>query len=298
MNLEDIISKDKIRYNEPMKNHTTMKVGGPADILVIPETVEEIINVVKYAKENNIKLKVLGFGSNVVVEDEGIEGIVIKITNKLESIKIEDEYVTVSLGASMPKTAMLAKKHSLTGFEFACGIPGTIGGGIRMNAGAYGSEISDVLVSAKFLDENLEVKELSKEQLEFGYRKSLFGNNKKLIVLEGTFKLAKGDLNDITRKMKENQTARSTKQPLEYPNAGSIFKRPVGHFAGKLIQDAGMQGVSVGGAMVSTKHAGFIINTGDATSKDIHDLIKLIQKNIKEKFDVEIKTEVEFIGRD
>lgn len=297
MKLEEIIDISKIKYNEPMKKHTTMKVGGNVDIMVIPENIEDIVLTVKYAKENNIPFKVLGFGSNVIVNDEGLEGIVIKITNKLEYVNVDGDTLTAGVGTSMPKLAIIAKKHSLSGFEFACGIPGTIGGGVRMNAGAYGGEIKDVLQKVKFLDESLEIKELETKDLEFGYRKSIFGSHKEYIILEATFKLNKGDDKEISELMNKNREARVSKQPLEYPNTGSIFKRPEGYFAGKLITDCDLKGVSVGGAMVSTKHAGFIINTGNATCTDVKDLIKLIQKTIKEKFNVDIETEVEFIGK-
>ena len=298
MKLEDIIDIKNIKYNEPMSKHTTMRVGGNADVLVIPTTNEEVINIIKYAKINKIPFKVLGVGSNVIVGDNGIEGIVIKITNKMEDIKIIDDVIIATAGSSMPKVAIKAKGACLTGFEFACGIPGTIGGGTRMNAGAYGKEFSDIVESVKYLDEDLNIKELKKQQLKFGYRKSIFDENKNLIVLETTFKLKKGNKEDIEKIMNDNKLARISKQPLNKPNAGSIFKRPEGYFAGKLIQDSELQGKSIGGAQVSTKHAGFIVNTGNATCKDIKDLIKLIQKTIKEKFDVSIETEVEFIGRD
>lgn len=297
MKLEEILDEKKIRYNEPMSKHTTMRVGGCVDIMVIPEKTEDIILTLRYAKENNIPFKILGFGSNVIVSDEGLEGIVIKMTNKLEKITIDGDEITASVGTSMPKLATVAKDNSLTGFEFACGIPGTIGGGVRMNAGAYGGEIKDVLVSVKFLDENLDIKEIETKDMQFGYRESIFKNNKNYVILEATFKFNKGDVNEITEAMKKNREARVSKQPLNYPNTGSIFKRPEGYFAGKLISDCNLKGVNIGDAMVSTKHAGFIINTGKATCKDIKELILLIQKTIKEKFNVDIETEVEFIGK-
>jgi UDP-N-acetylmuramate dehydrogenase len=295
--LEEIISKDKIRYNEPMSKHTTMRVGGPADIMVLPNTVQEIIDVINYAKENNIPVRVIGNGSNMIVSDLGIEGIVIKITSNMSDVTVSGEYITCAAGAGMPKTAVIAKQNSLTGFEFACGIPGTIGGGVKMNAGAYGGQISDVLVSCKYLDENLNIKEIENKDMKYSYRHSIFIENPNYIVLEATFKLAKGNMEEIESKMKENNLARKTKQPFEYPSAGSVFRRPTGYFVGKLVQDAGLRGVSIGGAQVSEKHTGFIINKDNATCEDLRKLVKLVQDTVKEKFGVELQTEVEFVGR-
>jgi len=295
--LEEIISKDKIRYNEPMSKHTTMRVGGPVDIMVLPNTIEEITDVINYAKENNIPIKVIGNGSNMIVSDLGIEGIVVKLTCNMSNVNICGETVTCTAGASMPKTAVIARQNSLAGFEFACGIPGTIGGGVKMNAGAYGGQISDVLVSCKYLDENLNVKEIENKDMNYSYRHSIFIDNPNYIVLEATFKLNKGNMEEIESKMQENNTSRKTKQPYEYPSAGSVFRRPEGYFVGKLVQDAGLRGVSVGGAQVSEKHTGFIINKDNATCEDLKKLIELVQKTVKEKFGVELKTEVEFVGR-
>lgn len=295
--LEDVISKDKIKYNESMSKHTTMKVGGVADVLVIPNTIDEIINVINYARENNIPVKILGNGSNVIVSDLGIEGIVIKITSNMSSTVVDGEYVTTTAGTTMPKLAGIVKQNLLTGFEFACGIPGTIGGGVKMNAGAYGGQISDVLVSCKYLDNDLNLKEIENKDMNFSYRHSIFTDNPKYVILEAKFKLSKGDFEKIDSQMKENMLARKTKQPLEYPSAGSVFRRPQGYFVGKLIQDSDLRGVSVGGAQVSEKHTGFIVNKENATCEDIKNLIKLIQKTVYDKFAVELKTEVEFIGR-
>lgn len=295
--LEEIISPDKIRYNEPMSKHTTMRVGGPVDIMILPNTTEEIIDIINYAKENNIPIKVIGNGSNMIVSDLGIEGIVIKLTCNMSNVNICGEEVICTAGASMPKTAVIARQNSLSGFEFACGIPGTIGGGVKMNAGAYGGQISDVLVSCKYLDENLNLKEIENKDMNYSYRHSIFIDNPNYIVLEAKFKLNKGNMEEIDSKMKENNISRKTKQPYEYPSAGSVFRRPEGYFVGKLVQDAGLRGVSVGGAQVSEKHTGFIINKGNATCEDLRGLIELVQKTVKEKFGVELKTEVEFVGR-
>lgn len=295
--LEDIISKDKIKYNEPMSKYTTMKVGGVADIMVVLDTTEEIKNVINYAKTNNIPVKILGNGSNMIVSDLGIEGIVIKFANNQSDIKVSGEYIKCTAGVMMPKISIVAKQNSLSGFEFACGIPGTIGGGVKMNAGAYGGQISDVLVSCKYLDENLNIVEVENKDMDYSYRHSIFIDNPDYIILEANFKLTKKDVDEIEEKMKENTISRKTKQPYEYPSAGSVFRRPVGHFVGKLVQDANLRGVMVGGAQVSEKHTGFIVNKGNATCEDIRELIKLVQNTVYEKFGVELKTEVEFIGR-
>jgi UDP-N-acetylmuramate dehydrogenase len=295
--LEDIISKDKIKYNEPMSKHTTMKVGGPVDIMVLPDTVDEIINVIKYAKENNIPVKVIGHGSNIVVSDLGVEGIIIKFTcNNCDAI-IDGEYIILNAGTSMPKAAVIAKKNLLGGFEFACGIPGTIGGGVKMNAGAYGGQLSDIIVSCKYLDSDLNLKEIENKDMRHSYRHSIFIDNPTHIILEAKFKLYKSNYEDIDAKMKENNLSRKTKQPLEYPSAGSIFRRPEGYFVGKLVSDCNLRGICIGGAQVSEKHTGFIVNKGNATCEDVINLIKHIQETVYEKFSVELKTEVEFVGR-
>ena len=295
--LENIISKDKIKYNELMSKHTTMRVGGAVDVMVFPNTVDEIINVIKYAKENNIPVKIIGHGSNTIVSDLGVEGIIIKLTNNMSYINIDGEYLIVATGTSMPKTAVFAKQNLLGGFEFACGIPGTIGGGVKMNAGAYGGQLSDILVSCKYLDNDLNLKEIESKDMNHSYRHSIFIDNPEYVILEAKFKLYKSSFEDIDMKMKENNLSRKTKQPLEYPNAGSVFRRPEGYFVGKLIQDCNLRGVSIGGAQVSEKHTGFIINKGNATCEDVKNLIKHIQETVYEKFSVELKTEVEFIGR-
>ncbi len=295
--LEEVISKDKIKYNEPMSKHTTMKVGGPVDIMVFPNTIDEIIDVIKYAKENKLPVKVLGNGSNVIVSDLGIEGIVIKLTCNMSNALIDGEYVIATAGTSMPKIAVIAKQNSLSGFEFACGIPGTIAGGVKMNAGAYGGQIEDVFVSCKYLDNDLNLKEIENKDMHYSYRHSIFAENPSYIILEVKLKLVKSNFEDIDKKMKENNLSRKTKQPLEYPSAGSVFRRPEGYFVGKLIQDSDLKGFSIGGAQVSEKHTGFIINKENATCEDLRNLIKHIQKTVYDKFNVELKTEVEFIGR-
>lgn len=294
--LEKILDKSRIKYNEPMKKHTTVKVGGPCDCLVLPESIEEIKNIISYAKENDIKYYIIGNGSNLLVVDEGVHALIIKITNKFSNVTVEGEEIIADAGASVPFVSLLAKKNSLTGFEFACGIPGTIGGGVRMNAGAYGGEISDIFVEATYLDNKGNICKIEKKDMGFSYRHSFFSDNPEYIILSTRFKLKKGDIDDISAKMEENAMSRKTKQPLEYPNFGSVFKRPEGYFVGKLVSDSGLRGYSIGGAQVSEKHTGFIVNKGDATCKDIVELIRYIQKTVYDKYGVSLKTEVVFIG--
>jgi len=294
--LEKLLDKSRIKYNEPMKNHTTVKVGGNCDCLVLPESVEEIKNIISYAKENNIEYYIIGNGSNLLVVDEGVQALIIKITNKFSKIEVNGEEIIASSGASMPIVAINARKNSLSGFEFACGIPGTIGGGVRMNAGAYGGEIADVFVEATYLDTDGNIKIIKKEDMDFGYRHTFFSDKPELVILSAKFKFEKGYQDKIAEKMEENALARRTKQPLEYPNFGSVFKRPEGYFVGKLVSDSGLRGYQIGGAQVSEKHTGFIVNKGSATCQDVVDLIRHIQKTVYEKFGVHLKTEVVFIG--
>lgn len=297
IDIEKIIDKSKIKYNELMSKNTTMKVGGPCDVMILPTTIDEIKEVIKYAKNKNINCYVLGNGSNTIVKDEGIRGIVIKIANNFSDIKVEDDYMIIKSGVSMPFASIQAKKNLLKGFEFACGIPGTIGGGVRMNAGAYDGQMSDIVDSVTCLNtDSLDIVTINKDKLDFGYRHSIFTNHKNYVILEVKFKLQKGNIDEIEEKMKSNNSLRRTKQPLEYPSVGSIFKRPTGYFVGKLVSDAGLRGASVGGAQVSEKHTGFIINKDKATCRDILDLIKLVQDTVYSKFNVKLEVEPEIIG--
>lgn len=294
--LEKILKKENIFYNEPMSKHTTMKVGGPAKVLVEPTDVDEIKSVIEFAKENDIQYYLLGKGSNLVVDDSGVDGIVIKISNKFANVRVENEKIYAQSGASMPLVAIEAQKNGLTGFEFACGIPGTIGGGIKMNAGAYGGEISDVAESIEYIDEEGKICNISANEANFSYRDSIFKRNSNLVVLSAVFKLKAGKKDEIIAKMSGNNASRRAKQPIELPNSGSVFKRPEGHFVGPMIIECGLQGKTVGGAQVSKKHAGFIVNIGGATSSDIKELIEIIKKEVDKKFNVKLETEIQFIG--
>lgn len=296
--LEEIVGKDKVKYNEKMSKYTTMRVGGPCDCIVFPDEISKIKEVIDFCKNENITFFVIGNGSNLLVKDEGIHGVVIKLGHRFSKIELDGEYILAYAGATMPALSQLAKKNSLKGLEFACGIPGTIGGGVKMNAGAYGSQISDILYEVTYMDEKEEIKTIKNKDCSFGYRKSIFTINPNYVILSAKFKLERGNINEIENKMKENSLARKAKQPLEYPNFGSVFKRPEGYFVGKLVDDAGLRGYKIGGAQVSTKHTGFIVNVDNATCKDVLDLIGYVQTTVYNKFNVKLTPEVIIIGGD
>ena len=296
--LEEIVGKDKVKYNEKMSKYTTMRVGGPCDCIVFPDEISKIKEVIDFCKNENITFFVIGNGSNLLVKDEGIHGVVIKLGHRFSKIELDGEYILSYAGATMPALSQLAKKNSLKGLEFACGIPGTIGGGVKMNAGAYGSQISDILYEVTYMDEKEEIKTIKNKDCSFGYRKSIFTINPNYVILSAKFKLERGNIDEIENKMKENSLARKAKQPLEYPNFGSVFKRPEGYFVGKLVDDAGLRGYKIGGAQVSTKHTGFIVNVDNATCKDVLDLIGYVQTTVYNKFNVKLTPEVIIIGGD
>ena len=296
--LEEIVGKDKVKYNEKMSKYTTMRVGGPCDCIVFPDEISKIKEVIDFGKNENITFFVIGNGSNLLVKDEGIHGVVIKLGHRFGKIELDGEYILAYAGATMPTLSQLAKKNSLKGLEFACGIPGTIGGGVKMNAGAYGSQISDILYEVTYMDEKEEIKTIKNKDCSFGYRKSIFTINPNYVILSAKFKLERGNIDEIENKMKENSLARKAKQPLEYPNFGSVFKRPEGYFVGKLVDDAGLRGYKIGGAQVSTKHTGFIVNVDNATCKDVLDLIGYVQTTVYNKFNVKLTPEVIIIGGD
>lgn len=290
-----IIDKKKILRDEPMKSHTTFRVGGPADYFVIPEGDVQLRDIVLLCQKEKMPYYVLGNGSNLLVGDKGFRGVVIQIFKDMNQITVDGDVLTAQAGASLAMAANAALEHGLTGFEFAAGIPGTLGGATVMNAGAYGGELKDVLVSAKVLTKEGEIRILSNEELELGYRRSIIPE-KGYIVLEASIGLSPGDKGEIKARMDELRERRISKQPLEYPSAGSTFKRPEGYFAGKLIQDAGLKGFTVGGAQVSDKHSGFVINKGDATAADIRELICQVSRRVKEVCGVELEPEVKQIG--
>ncbi len=294
--LENLIDPIRIKYNVSMKDYTTVCVGGNCDCLVTPTNIEELQKVLGFAKSNNIEYYIIGNGSNLLVVDEDVHVLIIKLASKFSEYKIEDETIECLAGLSMPKVSLIAKQNSLEGFEFACGIPGTVGGGVKMNAGAYGSEFVNVVEEVKYINDEGEIVTVKNEDLNYSYRHSIFTEHPTYVVVSAKFKLKKGNVEEIDAKMKENSRLRKEKQPLEYPNFGSVFKRPKGYFVGKLIIESGLQGYQIGGAQVSTKHAGFIVNVDNATCKDILDLIEHIKGVVHEKFGVMLETEVQFIG--
>lgn len=292
----EFYNEENVKIDENLSSYVNFKVGGPADILLIPEAKEQIKKSICICKENNIPVYVIGNGSNILVRDGGFRGVVISL-KAVNNIAVNDERIEAECGAMLKAVSDKAMENSLTGFEFACGIPGTIGGAVFMNAGAYDGEIAHVIESADVIDENCNVITLTNDELDFGYRSSLV-MKKGYTVLSAVFKLEKGHVKTIKELVDDLTNKRESKQPLEYPSAGSTFKRPTGYFAGKLIQDAGLKGYSIGGAAVSEKHSGFVINKGNATAKDITDLIKHIQNEVKKQFGVDLHTEVRIIGEE
>ena len=291
----NIMDEENILIDEPMKNHTTFKTGGPADFLLLPQSVEEIKDIIKICREKKIPYYVIGNGSNLLVSDKGMKSVVIKISKNLSHVHIDGNTVIASAGVLLSTLSDKVLKESLTGLEFASGIPGTLGGAITMNAGAYDSEMKNVVKSCRVLDEEGNIIELSLDELELGYRDSII-QKRDYIVLEVTLELEKGDYDEIKAKIDEFTKRRTSKQPLHLPSSGSTFKRPVGYYAGKLIQDAGLKGFKIGGAQVSELHSGFIVNVDNATADDVLNLIKYIQKTVFEKFGVELEPEVRIIG--
>ncbi|WP_338539727.1 UDP-N-acetylmuramate dehydrogenase [Paenibacillus tundrae] len=291
---ENVIPREKLRSNEPLKDHTYVKVGGYADTLIHPTTTEEIVNVVQIAKSHQIPLTIIGKGSNVIIKDKGIRGITMSLSH-FDQIKVHEDTIIAQSGANIIDVSRTALDHGFTGLEFACGIPGSTGGAIYMNAGAYGGQVDDVVESADVITRDGQRMTMSREEMKLSYRNSIFKDNE-YIILEVTFKLQKGDKEAIAAKMKELTMLREAKQPLEYPSCGSVFKRPEGHFVGKLIQDCNLQGTRIGGAEISLKHAGFIINADHATAQDYQELINLIKETVYAKFNVQLETEVIFLG--
>lgn len=293
---QEIYEKNEIEIDAKMSEHIYFKVGGPVDILLCPSKIDQIVKTLKICKDNNIPYYIIGNGSNLLVKDGGIRGVVIKLS-RLDSIEVKDNEIKATSGALLKDVSTKALENSLTGFEFACGIPGSVGGAVFMNAGAYNGEIKNVIKEAEVLDENGNLIVLGRDDLELGYRTSKVMKDN-LIVLSATFELESGDTQKINDRVNELTSKREEKQPLEYPSAGSTFKRPEGYFAGKLIQDAGLKGYSIGGAAVSEKHSGFVINKGKASAKDILDLIAHVQEEVKNQFGVELHPEVRILGED
>lgn len=291
--------EEKIMFDVPMKNYTSFKIGGKAEKFLKIKNEEALKNAIKYARENNLKITIIGNGSNLLVLDSGIKGLVLKI--EIDDLKIEkkENYVEVTVGSGYKTMALGAKlmNEGITGFEELSGIPGTIGGAIFMNAGAYGKEIKDINISTKCMDYDGNIFILQNKEQEFEYRSSIF-KNEKYIILETKLKLEDGKKEEIKNKINEFLSSRKEKQPLEYPSAGSTFKRQEGVITAKLIDECGLKGVKIGGAMVSTKHAGFIVNYSNATAKDVLNLIKYVKEKIYEKYGIKIEEEIRIVGEE
>lgn len=293
--IREIVPPESILQSEPMAKHTTFRVGGPADMMIRIGDEEQLARLVAYFYQLRQPYLVIGNGSNLLVSDRGYRGIVLLIGGEMGAITLQDGYMSVQAGALLSRAAAEAAKNSLSGLEFAAGIPGSVGGAIVMNAGAYDGEMSQVVESVTVLNEQGERMVLDRDTMEFGYRTSII-RNRPFIVLSALLKLAPGDKEQILSRMEELNGRRRAKQPLEYASAGSTFKRPEGFYAGKLIMDAGMRGCRIGGAQVSEKHCGFIVNLGNATAEDINELISEVQERVKERFHVELEPEVIRIG--
>lgn len=291
----DLLGKEKVKVNEPMNRHTTFRIGGPADCLLLPSSQEELQEIIKICSDEKLPYFILGNGSNLLVSDAGYRGVIIQLYRNYGEITAEGNMIRAKAGALLSQIAAAAKNASLTGFEFAGGIPGTLGGAVVMNAGAYGGEMKDILKEVTVMTEKGEILTLPAEELEMGYRTSII-KKKGYLVLGAVIVLEQGEQEVIKARMKELTEQRVSKQPLEYPSAGSTFKRPEGYFAGKLIMDAGLCGYQTGGAQVSEKHCGFVINKGNATATDVCRLIKDVQDKVKEQFGVTLEPEVKFLG--
>jgi UDP-N-acetylmuramate dehydrogenase len=288
------IGSENIKTDEPMKEHITFRVGGPADYYITPDSNEQIVSAIKLCKKYDVPFYIIGNGSNLIVRDEGFRGAIIEIGTNMSEITVEGTTVTAQAGAILAKVAVCAMENSLTGMEFAHGIPGTLGGAVTMNAGAYGGEMKDILVSVQVINDDGEIIMVPADDLKLGYRYSVVPK-KHYVVLSATMQLKEGDKEAIKETMADLSAKRREKQPLEYPSAGSTFKRPEGYFAGKLIEDAGLKGYAVGGAMVSKKHSGFVINYDSATAEDILTLIDNVREKVYEQFGVELETEVKVL---
>ena len=289
------VPEEDILENEPMSRHTTFRVGGKAACFIKISNTEQLKRLIPYFKAVEIPYFILGNGSNLLVGDHGYDGVILQLKEKFNRIETEGSLLRAQAGALLSQVAQCALEHSLAGFAFASGIPGTVGGGVMMNAGAYGGEMKQVVEEVTVLDENGEVLVLDNETMEFGYRTSII-KNRHFTVLEVTFRLKEGNREEIRREMDELSAKRREKQPLNFPSAGSTFKRPEGYFAGKLIMDAGLRGYSIGGAAVSEKHCGFVINKGNATAADISEVIAEVQERVKDKFGVTLECEVIRLG--
>ncbi|MED4226086.1 UDP-N-acetylmuramate dehydrogenase [Neobacillus cucumis] len=287
----------KVKQNEPLLNHTTIKIGGPADLFVEPSSIDNLKKVMEVIEKNGVQWRAIGRGSNLLVSDKGIEGVVIKLGQGLDHLHINETEITVGGGYSLVSLATSISKKGMTGLEFASGIPGSVGGAVYMNAGAHGSDISKILAKAHILFADGSMEWLTNEEMEFSYRTSILQKKRPGIVLEAIFNLEMGDRAAIVSQMQKNKDYRKETQPWNFPCAGSIFRNPLPNYAGKLIEDAGLKGFSIGGAKISEMHGNFIVNAGNATAKDVLSLIQHVKETIFNLYGVKMETEVEIIGR-
>lgn len=294
---KNIVERGTVLTDEPMSNHTSFKIGGPVDVFVIPGTVEELASSIKLCKDEGLSYFVMGNGSNLIIRDKGMRGVVIKVSESMSNIEVKGTKLIAEAGALLSVVSKTALRNSLAGLEFASGIPGSLGGAIAMNAGAYGGEMKDVVTNVLCLDTDGNFVEYENRDMNFGYRQSRV-QAENLIVVQVEMELKEGRYEDIKAYMDELTEKRTSKQPLHLPSAGSTFRRPEGYFAGKLIEDAGLKGLKLGDAQVSEKHSGFIVNIGNATSDDVINLIKVVQKTVSDKFGVKLETEVKIMGEE
>jgi len=288
------IPQERVLKDEPMSKHTSLKIGGPADLFIKAKNLEELKHIIDIAKTHQFPITVIGNGSNLLVKDKGIRGIAVKLD--LCNINIKDEIMEVEAGAKLPIVAKVAYENSLSGLEFASGIPGTIGGAIKMNAGAYGGEFKDIVLETTYIDSELNLKTIQNEEHKFSYRYSIFDNTNDNIIISTKLKLNKDNQENIKRKIEENSAKRKEKQPIDFPNAGSTFKRKNEYIPAEIIDKCGLKGYNIGDAYVSEKHAGFIVNKGKATAEDVIKLIEHIKKTVKEKYEIELELEIKILG--
>jgi UDP-N-acetylmuramate dehydrogenase len=297
INVLNALNIGKVKINEPLSQYTTMKIGGPADLLIVPSSIENLAKVMEVIRKFDLKWRAIGRGSNLLVSDKGIEGAVIKLGSGLDEIEINNDEIKVGSGYSLISLSTMISKKGLSGLEFASGIPGSVGGAVYMNAGAHGSDISKILTKAHILFEDGTMEWLSNEEMEFSYRTSILQKRRPGIVVEAVFQLKKGNQAEIVAEMQKNKDYRKITQPWNYPCAGSIFRNPLPHYAGKLIQEAGLKGFQIGGAKISEMHGNFIVNAGNASAEDVLRLVQYVKDKIYELYEVKMETEVEIIGR-
>ena len=294
---QEILEDNRILEAELMSRHTTFRIGGPADFFLVPENADEIKKIIAVCKEKNVPYFILGNGSNLLVSDKGYQGVVVQLYRNFGQIRVEDSRIHAQAGALLSGIAAAAREASLTGFEFAGGIPGTLGGAVVMNAGAYGGEMKDIVKSVRLMDTDGNILDFTNEQMEFSYRRSILSRTD-YIVLSAQIELENGSYDEIKATMADFTQRRVTKQPLSLPSAGSTFKRPEGHFAAKLIDDSGLRGLTLRGAQVSEKHCGFVVNLGNAKAKDILDLMYIVKSTVKAKYGITLEEEVKILGED